>query len=231
VRNDWQGGSRRRFVQAAFAAGAALPGGVVGLIANALAQSDAVQGMRRLRGEVLVNGQAANKRTVVRPGDTVTTGAKSFATFVVAQDAFLVRSNSRLELSGSGALASVLRLVTGKLLSVYSKGPPRQIVGVTATIGLRGSGAYMETAPDRTYFCLCYGEAEIVPTAAPDQKETVRTIHHDEPRFIYATGHERVMEKAPVINHRDAELILLESLVGRVPPFVDTDEYRSGVRY
>jgi hypothetical protein len=34
-----------------------------------------------------------------------------------------------------------------------------------------------------------------------------------------------------VIDHRDAELVLLESLVGREPPFVDTDEYRSGVRY
>jgi len=40
-----------------------------------------------------------------------------------------------------------------------------------------------------------------------------------------------VIERAPVINHKDEELILLESLVGRVPPFVDTDEYRSGVRY
>ena len=34
-----------------------------------------------------------------------------------------------------------------------------------------------------------------------------------------------------MINHRDAELILLESLVGREPPFVETDEYKSGIRY
>ena len=222
---------RRRFVRAALAAGALLPGGLAVLISQALAQGDAKQGMRRLRGEVLVNGQPANKSTVVRPGDTVTTGANSFATFVVGEDAFLLRSNSRLELSGSGALATVLRLITGKLLSVYSKGRPREVVGVTATIGLRGTGAYMETGAERTYFCLCYGEAEIVPTAAPDQKETVRTIHHDQPRFIYPAGRERVIEKAPVINHRDAELVLLESLVDRVPPFVETDEYKSGVRY
>jgi len=153
VGNQRQGGSRRRFVQAALAAGATIPGGVAGLIGAALAQSDAAQGMRKLRGEVLVNGQPANKRTVVRPGDTVTTEAKSFATFVIGQDAFLVRGDSRLELSGSGGLANVLRLVTGKLLSVYSKGRPREIAGVTATIGIRGTGAYMETAPDRTYFC------------------------------------------------------------------------------
>jgi hypothetical protein len=29
----------------------------------------------------------------------------------------------------------------------------------------------------------------------------------------------RMMEKAPVINHSDAELIMLESLVGRAVPF------------
>jgi hypothetical protein len=31
-----------------------------------------------------------------------------------------------------------------------------------------------------------------------------------------------VIEPAPVINHTDEELILLESLVGRVPPFGST---------
>lgn len=223
--------SRRRFVQAALAAGALVPSGVAGLIGSALAQGNAKQGVHRLRGTVRVNGEVATKRTLVKPGDAVSTGPNSFATFVIGQDAFLVRSNSRVEVSGSQLLVNVVRVVTGKLLSVYAKGPPREIVGVTATIGIRGSGAYMETGADRTYFCLCYGEADIVPTAAPDQQETVRTIHHDEPRFIYPAGRDRAIEKAPVINHRDAELILLESLVGRVPPFVDTDEYQSGVRY
>lgn len=179
-----------------------------------------------MRGEVQVNGQPASKGTLIRPGDTVTTGPKSYATFVVGQDAFLARGNTRVELGGNAALVDLVRVVTGKLLSVYSKGRPREVRGVTATIGIRGSGAYIETGGERTYFCLCYGEAEIVPTAAPDQRETVRTVHHDQPRFIYAAGRERMIEKAPVINHRDAELILLESLVGRVPPFVET-----GVRY
>ena len=34
------------------------------------------------------------------------------------------------------------------------------------------------------------------------------------------------MQKAPVVNHTDAELTLLESLVGRKPPFSG-----SGYRY
>ena len=223
--------SRRRWLEAVVAAGIVLPGGISGLIGRALAQGAAKQGVHRLRGEVRVNGEPAKKGTPVKPGDTVSTGARSYVTFVVGEDAFLLRGNSRLELSGGAALADVLRLITGKLLSVYSKGPAREVRGVTATIGIRGTGAYMETGGERTYFCLCYGEAEIVPTAAPDQRETVRTVHHDQPRFIYAAGRQRVIERAPVINHRDAELILLESLVGRVPPFVDTDEYKSGIRY
>jgi hypothetical protein len=228
---DRQGRSRRRFTRAALAAGVWLPGGMAGLIAQALAQGEPKQGVLRLRGSVQVNGVAAVKATPVEPGDVVTTGSNSFVVFVVGRDAFLLRSNSRLEIAGGGGFADLLRLVTGKLLSVYAKGRPREIAGVTATIGIRGTGAYMETDADRTYFCLCYGEAEIVPNAAPDQKETVRTIHHDQPRFIYPAGRARAIERAPVINHRDAELILLETLVGRVPPFVDSDEYRSGVRY
>ena len=119
----------------------------------------------------------------------------------------------------------------GKLLSVYSKGPPRKIEGVTATIGIRGTGAYIEVEPERTYFCLCYGEAEIVPVVAPDASETVRTRHHESPRFIYGKGRATVIEKAPVINHRDDELILLESLVGRVPAFLQSQTDEFGPKY
>jgi hypothetical protein len=223
--------SRRRWLQAAVAAGVLLPGGVAALIGRALAQGAAKQGVQRLRGTVQVNGQPAKKGTPIAPGDTVTTGVKSYVTFVVGEDAFLLRGDSKLELSGGAALINVLRLVTGKLLSVYSKGPQREVRAATATIGIRGTGAYLEAGAERSYFCLCYGEGEIVPTAAPEQREALRTTHHEQPRFIYAAGRERVIERAPMINHRDAELILLESLVGRAPPFVDTDEYRSGIRY
>jgi hypothetical protein len=35
-----------------------------------------------------------------------------------------------------------------------------------------------------------------------------------------ATGAPQMIMRAPVLNHTDAELILLESLVGRQPPFI-----------
>jgi hypothetical protein len=225
--------SRRRFVAAALAAGLLVPGGVGGLVSVALAQGGPRQGMRRLRGEVTVNGQPAQTGMIIRPSDAViTTGPKSYATFVVGQDAFLLRGNSKLELSGSSTVVELVRVVTGKLLSVYANGlGERRIQGTTATIGIRGTGAYIESEADKTYFCLCYGEAQIVPSANPEAKEVVRTRHHESPRYIYAQGAAKVMDKAPVINHKDDELILLESLVGRTPPFIEMDEYKSGVRY
>lgn len=223
--------NRRAFLRAAIVASVVAPGGISALISRALAQGEVNAGVHKFRGQVEINGQSAARGAAVKPGDTVTTGAKSYVTFVVGQDAFLLRGNSKLELEGSGFLVNLARIVTGKLLSVYGKGTPRTLRGTTATIGIRGTGAYIEVSPERNYFCLCYGEAEIVPVADAGASETVKTIHHDAPRFIYAEGRSRIIERAPVINHKDEELILLESLVGRVPPFVNTEEYRSGVRY
>jgi hypothetical protein len=207
-----------------------LPGGMTTLIAGALAR-EPKQGVQRMRGELLVNGRKAAAGTLVSPGDKLATGPKSYATFVVGEDAFLMRGQTEVELDGVQRLVNLVRVVTGALLSVYSKGPERTLKSSTATIGIRGTGAYIETQPQLTYFCLCYGEAELVPTAHPEQRELLRTVHHDQPRYIYAAGRERMMERANVINHRDAELILLESLVGREPPFVQMDEYKSGLRY
>ena len=90
----------------------------------------------------------------------------------------------------------------------------------TATVGIRGTGLYVQIEdPQRTYVCTCYGTVELEALADPDRyRETVTTRHHDEPRWISAGG-DAVMVKAPVINHTDDELRMLEQLVGRTPPF------------
>src|SRR2546426_2133810 len=113
--------TRRRILLALGAAGVGLPAA----LRRALAQSSATEGVRTAQGEIRVNGKPAEPGTLVRPGDAVTSGANAFATFVVGQDAFLIRDNSRAELIGSGALASALRLVTGKLLGVFGSGGER----------------------------------------------------------------------------------------------------------
>jgi hypothetical protein len=132
-----------------------------------------------------------------------------------------VRARSRVEVQGTaGALvAAGLRIVTGAVLSVFTPGQAKRIQTATATIGIRGTGIYVEAEPAKSYVCTCYGEAEIVPVDDPAHGETVRTMHHEQPRYVMAKGAPQMLMAAPVINHTDAELTFLESLVGRQPPF------------
>lgn len=187
------------------------------------------QGVHRVDGDVRVNGVRAAPGAPVRPGDVVATGLNAYTMFVVGGDAYLMRENSRLELQGQSQFVSALRMLTGKLLGVYGRSSVRrQLVTQTATIGIRGTGGYLEADPDRTYFCLCYGVADIVPTQRPGLREIYSTQHHESPRYIYGDGQVQMMENAPMVNHTDAELILLESFVGRKPPqsFLDrTGDY------
>jgi len=183
-----------------------------------------VPGLHKIEGEVRVNGQVARQGQAIGPGDTVVTGAASLAIYVIGGDAFLQRENTTVSL-GTGALQDVLRLITGKLLSVFAKGE-RRIQTPTATIGIRGTGCYLEAEEKRVYFCLCYGTADVSPLAEPGRVETITTRHHDHPVYLHADSGMPMMAPATVINHSDAELILLENLVGRWPPF-----YGQGERY
>jgi hypothetical protein len=215
---------RRRLLKALAAAGLFGPAGISGLIHDALAKGNApvAPGLHKLRGEVKVNSKPAQEGQLLGPGDTVVTGRDSEAIYVIGQDAFLQRENSTISF-GADAMQSLMRVVTGKILSVFGKGP-RTIVVATATIGIRGTGCYIEDegsgAAARTYFCLCYGDVELTPSAAPQERETYTTKHHDKPMYIYNDMKmAKMMVPAGVINHSDDELKLLESLVGRWPPF------------
>jgi hypothetical protein len=194
------------------------------LARDLLAAGTLEKGVYRVRGDARVNGVAARRGMDVKPGDVVTTAAGSEIVFVVNRDAFLLRAGARVDV-GSGA-ADVFRIVTGALLSVYQPGRRKTLYAQNATIGIRGTGIYVESAPEKTYVCTCYGEAELVPSGDPALAETVRTSHHEQPRYIMAKGAPQMMTKAPVLNHTDAELSLLESLVGRRVPFDPTD-YRN----
>jgi len=206
---------RRRFLQGAAA---------LLLVRETLAAGTLEKGVYRVRGEARINGAPARRGMAVGPGDAVATAAGGEIIFVVNRDAFLLRANSRLEVGG--AAADVFRIVTGALLSVYQPGARKTLHAQNATIGIRGTGIYVESAADKTYVCTCYGEAELVPLADPGAGETVRTQHHEQPRYILPKGAPQMMMKAPVINHTDAELAMLESLVGRGVPF-DPTGYRS----
>jgi hypothetical protein len=209
--------ARRRALLALFGTG------LSAALQRALAQAAVAQGVRSVQGEVTVGGKPAARGTPVRPGDSVATGKGALAVFVIGQDAFLMRESSRAEFAGGEALAGVLRLFAGKLLGVFGPGGERNIVTSTATIGIRGTGCYFEAEPARTYFCLCYGTADVA-AAGSDQRASYTTTHHESPRYIYGDGRSRAIVPANVVNHTDAELIMLEGLAGRSPPrtFMDS---------
>lgn len=214
--------ARRRCLQGLIAGGALATGGVSGLIREALAMGSQpiASGIHSLRGSVRLNGSPARVGDLVRRGDRLDTGADGQAVLVIERDAFLLRENTQVEF-GADALKQTFRLVSGKILSVFAKGEHRILVP-NATIGIRGTGGYLEAVEaERNYFCLCYGETEVATLGG--QRASYRTGHHESPRYIYRDAAPLV---APMLNHSDAELVMLEGLVGRFPPF-----YGSGLDY
>jgi len=217
---------RRRLLQALSA------GFLVSLIpvsARALEGGAVTKSVYRLKGRAWVNSKPVDLNTIIKPNDTVKTGPDSELVFVVGDHAMLLRGSSHLVIepqegeSVSDLLIGGLRLFAGKLLSV-SRNKGMRINTTTATIGIRGTGVYLEAGPERTYFCTCYGDVDVQATNDPDSKETVVSAHHDKPLYIYGKGepgqciHPVPRLSAP--NHSDEELIMAEALVGRVPPFV-----------
>jgi len=149
-------------------------------------------------------------------------GDSSHLIFAVGKDAFILRSNGVIKVEGSGIVSQV-RLISGKLLSVFGKRSEKQRLSLntsTATIGIRGTGIYLEAEPEQTYICICYGAAHI--NAIDDIKSVERVVsnHHDASRFVLADQPAgQNIQPAPVFNHTDDELALIETLVGRAVPF------------
>ena len=192
------------------------------------------QSIYKLSGDVTVNGTPADLKTVINPGDTVkTTGKGSEIVFVVGTQAMIVRGESEMVIEKppeASGFARALRLVRGALLSV-SRQMPIEVKTGTATVGIRGTGFYVEAQPDQTYFCTCYGVTEVAAVKQPERIETIVATRHDRPVYILSgDGSGPLIRNAPFINHTDQELALIESLVGREPPFVFPKDSYGGPR-
>ena len=187
-----------------------------------------------LEGDVRVNGLSAILETRVNTGDVVRTYQNSEAVFVVGSDSFILRSNTEMQIEGSNFLVSALRLLSGSVLSVFGKrrsNQPLIMSSITATIGIRGTGVYMETEPDLTYFCTCYGLVAMSSRSSPDKFEIIKAEHHDSPKYISKdSSRGKFIQDAPFKNHTDAELKLLEAIVGREVPFGLESELYQGER-
>jgi len=200
---------RREFLVRTLAAGSAasLPGLLHG------------GSISHMEGRVEVNGQRADRTTLIGPGDTVSTGARSRVVFVINDDAFVLRANSRLTLRAQGVVVSLLRLVSGAMLGVFgTSSRTRTISAPVVTAGLRGTGVYTEVrSADETYLCTCYGELAL--STLNGGREEIVTADHHSARLITLNQDRGIIAPASMVNHEDDELIMLESLVGRKPPF------------
>lgn len=178
----------------------------------------------RLSGEVKVDGKPATIETPIGGRSMLETGRGAELVYAVGASAFVLRGDSRVVLETAqpdSTILTGLRLLSGKILSVFAARRPMQLKATTATIGIRGTGVYMEADPEQTYFCTCYGVADIAANADPQSQETVAAQHHDRPLYIVkGEPAGKNIREAPFINHTDQELMLIEALVGRTPPFV-----------
>lgn len=174
-------------------------------------------GFRQFNGEILVNGRQATAKTKINAGSLITTSANSSTAFVIGNNAFLMRANSQVKFtprSHSKFSISTLRLITGGLLSVFGPGPKKLITN-TATIGIRGTGVYMESQEASSYVCLCYGKVDLSANTAVEKTQEVETKHHK----ANNVSKDGLIETAAMLNHTDDELVMLEDLVGRKVPF------------
>jgi len=225
---------RRAFLLKALAAGLLATGGIPGASAQLFGRRPrklpAGQSIYETTGAVTVNGRAATAATRIGAGDRIETAKGAQLIFVVGADAFIMRENTRLELAGKDSVVGTMRLATGALLSVFGRGTAKRFSTPTSTIGIRGTGLYVEARPDLSYVCNCYGEIEIAAADDPSVTERIISRHHDAPRYVLKAGAARRIQPAPFINHTDLELTLIESLVGRTPPFSLFDEGYGGAR-
>lgn len=217
---------------AGFGSAQAITFGIFGSRPRKLPEGQSIYG---LSGQVMVNDKEATLATRIKPGDTVQTGQNSEVVFVVNTHSMILRGDSKLlieqpEGSTDSLIIGGLRMLSGKLLSV-SRNSPMKLTSSTATIGIRGTGFYIESDPERTYFCTCYGATEVQATADPQSREAIATSHHDRPVYIVADGGAgNNIRNAPFVNHTDQELALIETLVGRKTPFVFSNDVYTGPR-
>ena len=210
----------RRAWLKAIAGGALGAAGAGGFIAEALAKGDlpTTSGLHRLEGTATINGHPAKVGTPVAVGDRVVTGPGSQAVIVLKGDAYLLRAATVVEFRGREGVLDRLLIDTGKVLSVFSK-RPLAIQAASATIGIRGTGCYIEIDPASVYFCLCYGEAAIEGPGI-EATRNVKTSHHEEPLLLTDDGGKLRIAPGNFRDHTDAELVMLEALVGREQPFM-----------
>lgn len=188
--------------------------------ATLLPLSASAVGFRDLSGAVRVDGRPARADARLGSGARIVTPRGGHAVFTIDGIAAVLGPRAGLELDGDGDGVSVLRLVTGALMSVFRPdGRARAVVTPVATAGIRGTGVYAEARGHReSYFCTCFGAIDL--RAAGGSSERVEAIHHSARRVrVDGDGGGRIIH-AERTGHGDADVRRAAELVS-VTPFPD----------
>jgi hypothetical protein len=202
--------SRRQFLGAAAASGLLLP-------LDAFSATDQVHD---LRGKVTISNRLATWKSEILPGDRIVTGNDGHFVFVMGQDAVMLRSRSELVIERYEESQGLLRLLTGAMGAVFGRGRPRRIVASNATAGIRGTGVYLETRGDGTYFCTCWGTVDLAATDDATDKQLVESKRHIANLIAAAAQGGTRFRPADFETHTDEEMDILEKCVGRRSPIV-----------
>ncbi|MBL8515925.1 MAG: hypothetical protein JNM76_03055 [Betaproteobacteria bacterium] len=186
-----------------------------------------VSEVHELRGTVRVNGEPVTRKTRFKPGDQIVTGNDGYLVFTHGDDAFMLRSRSELVIGprdDDAQRMGLFNLATGALGAVFRrKSGFRRVKTHFATIGIRGTGVYVETRGDGTYFCTCWGATDIQANDNPRDREQIESRNHT-PRLISAQAVDGTRFKpAPFETHTDQEMDILEKCVGRRSPILAPD--------
>lgn len=171
----------------------------------------------QLTGDATLNGSRLSPQHTVQTGDVIQTGPGANLVFAIGNSAFQVRQNSRLSVERGATLnaVSLLRLLTGAVASVWSKGVNRAIVMPTLTAGIRGTGVYAEIFADqgnRNYFCNCYGTVDL---GAGSDRQVSQAQYHQSFWADAEPRNGRYLSPAQALNHTDEELEFLARLVNQ----------------
>ncbi|WP_143871005.1 hypothetical protein [Catenovulum sediminis] len=233
----FQGCDRRRFIRhmltlsgISLATSASVFPALVQALGKVPQKLPADQSIFRIKGRVRVNGELATENSKITQNALIETNGDSEIIFVVGKDAHILRKNSELILSADKqSLETGAQLVKGQLMSVFGERAANEkhtTSTTTATIGIRGTAVYAESELSRSYVCTCYGKVDLMAVNDPKSVERIETVHHDSPRYVYATGKlGQLIEPAPMKNHEDEEIMLIEALLGRKTPFSSLNDY------
>jgi hypothetical protein len=175
--------------------------------------------IHELEGDVFINKNIANLSSIIQSGDRVSVAYGARLIFSMADDTYLLQEASSLELVSHNDIAiSGLRLLTGGLLSVFGpRETPTNIYTRTAVIGIRGTGVYLNSQPEKLYFCTCYGKTDL--HLGRHHTEHIEATHHHAFDITGNTQNTMTMQATQVIGHSDDELRRLEHYSGRKPSF------------